>query len=269
MLQPLAIGGQQLLNGLAGGEDGVLQAHLLFPGLIPPEQRALVGAVDAVQGGDPHVLNGGIGLGAAPGVEEHRIVAPGQGDIVVPGRAHRPQVAHPLHRLEHRHHPGDAPLGGQLIDEVGLGHPQLGQGLFQVVEHNGHRAGIGQVHGAALPGEGIDIGQDGLRLRFWLRLLHGGEDGDGGLVRHGGGRGGGLPLSAGGQQTGRQDQGQQQGEGLFHKGGLPFHPICAGAQMRVCSIFYHTVPGGVLSTETVRAHERKHGKKFISFPPRG
>ena len=36
--------------------------------------------------------------------------------------------------------------------------------------------------------------------------------------------------------------------------------------MRVCSIFYHTVPGGVLSTETVGAHERKHGKKFISSP---
>ena len=204
----------------------MLQAHLLFPGLVPPEQRALVGAVDAVQGGDPHVLNGGIGLGAAPGVEEYRIVAPGQGDIVVPGRAHRTQVAHPFHRLEHRHHPGDAPLGGQLIDEVGLGHPQLGQGLFQVVEHNGHRAGIGQVHGAALPGEGIDIGQDGLRLRF--RLLHGGNDRDGGLVRHGGGRGGGLPLSAGGQQTGRQDQGQQQGEGLFHKGASLFIQFAPG-----------------------------------------
>ena len=89
MLQTDAIGGQQILNGLAGGEDGVLQAHGLFPGLVPPEQGALVGAVDAVQGGDAHVFDGGVSLGAAPGVEKHRIVAPGQGDIVIPGRAHR------------------------------------------------------------------------------------------------------------------------------------------------------------------------------------
>lgn len=52
--------------------------------LVPPEQGALIGAVDAVQGSDAPALDELICLGAAPGVEVDRIVSIGQGGIVVP-----------------------------------------------------------------------------------------------------------------------------------------------------------------------------------------
>ncbi len=63
--------------------------------LVPPEQGALVGAVDAVQGGDAPALDELICLGAAPGVEVDRIVSIGQGGIVVPGGADRSDLSAP------------------------------------------------------------------------------------------------------------------------------------------------------------------------------
>ena len=148
-------------------------------------------------------------------MEVQGVMPHGQGDIVVPGGAHRPNVPHLLHRLEHRQHPGDASLGGGLIDDVRLGHPQLGQGLFQVVEHDGHRPFLGDVPGAALPGERVDIGQRWLRLhrrhhgngRLGLRWLW--------LLRR---------LGGTGRQAHRQGQGQQGGQGLsVQHGTFPPH----------------------------------------------
>ena len=188
----------------------MLLTHVLSPVRVPPEEGALIGAVDAVQGGDAPVLDGVVGLGAASGMEENGVVAIGQRDIVVPGRAHRTDFAHALHALEHPQHPGDAALGHRLIDDVCLGHPQLGQGLFQVVEHDGHRPVFPDVRGAALPREWVHIGQLGLRFR-----LHRGQGGYAGLLRRGGG-GGRLLLGPAGAQGGQQQQRGDQFPQLVH-----------------------------------------------------
>ena len=92
-----------------------------------------------------------------------------------------------------------------------MGHPQLGQCLFQVVEHHGHRPVLSNVLPAALPGEGIDVG--GLRLRLRFRLGLRGQDGDGGLLRDLGR----LLLGGAGTERSRQRGGQQEsGETGFY-----------------------------------------------------
>ena len=182
--EALGIGGQQIPQLFAGGEQRVLQPHGLFPLLIPPEQAAFKGAVYPVQMGHPPVLKGVVGLGAAPGVDKNGVHAIGQRDVVIPGGAHGADVPHIGQILIHGHHAGDAPLGGHLVDEIRLGHAQLGQGLFQVVQHYGHRAVSADVLHHALAGQGVAVGHDGLGIRDGLRLLLGGC---GGIGRAGGG----------------------------------------------------------------------------------
>ena len=185
----------------------MLQSHVFPPLLVPPEQGALVGAVDAVEGGHTPVINGGVGSGTASRVEEDGVMAQGQGDVVVPGGAHRADVSHALYRLKHPQHPGDAPLGQSLIDDVRLGHPQLGQSLFQVVEHDGHRPVLADVLGAALPGEGIHIGENGLRVG-----LHRSQHRRVGGLRGGGGR---RLLGTAGGQGEQKRAAYQKGEHSF------------------------------------------------------
>lgn len=100
-----------------------------------------------------------------------RVPAPAPGNRA--GRSDAPQVPHPLQRLEHPQHPGDAALGGDLVDDVRLGHSQLRLGRLQVIEHHRHRA-VFFVHRLHRhPGKGIRPGGDvGLRLHRFHRLLY-------------------------------------------------------------------------------------------------
>ena len=57
--------------------------------------------------------------------------------------AHRPhRIRHPAGVRKHRHNAGDAALGRYFVDHVSLGLTKLGKGLFQIVEHDGHRAAV-------------------------------------------------------------------------------------------------------------------------------
>ena len=114
-----------------------------------------------------------------------------------------------LYRLKHPQHPGDASLGQSLIDDIRLGNAQLGQSLFQVVEHDGHRPVLADVLGAALPGEGIDIGENGLRVG-----LHRSQHRRIGGLR---GRGGRRLLGTAGGQGEQKRAAYQKGEDVYKR----------------------------------------------------
>ena len=224
--------------------------------LVPPEQGALIGAVDAVQGSDAPALDELICLGAAPGVEVDRIVSIGQGGIVVPGGADRSDLSRPRHILEHGHHSGDAPLRQDLIDHIRLGYPHLGQCLLQVIEHDSDGPPGAHIHLAALAGEGVGVGQDG--LRFGLRLGH--QDRHRGLVGALGLAGSPLPA-AGGQRQDQEQAGQQAGQafgGHLRSPPLAFFPLSYPPQGRVS-----------ISCVSMEGENLPAGPKIHSGPPKG
>ena len=178
--------------------------------LVPPVQGPLVGAVHAVKGRDTPAFDDLIGLGTASRVEKQRVVTRGQGDVIIPRGPDGADVPHTVHRLEHPQHPGNAALGAHLVEYIRLSHPRLGERLFQIVQHHGVGPALCDVLRAALPGEGIDIGQ---RLRRLWRLRKGRDlqgEGKKTALRRGVDRG---RFPAGGQQ-----QETQQKDGNFlHK----------------------------------------------------
>ena len=213
VVQPQAVGGQLLHDGLPGGDHRVLQAVALAALRVPPHQvaargTAKIGAVHRVQGGHAPLADLVVGVHAAPGVEEDGVVAQGQLQIVGPGGADGADGAHPVQGLVDAQHAGDAPLGGHLVDDVRHGLPQLGQGLLQVVEHDGHRPAVDPFlpHGQAAEGAHRAIIGGGRGL--WCGGCLWGGDGGGTGLR--------LRSAAGGEQ---QEQGQQGGQGRTFHGG--------------------------------------------------
>ena len=189
--------GQQLFDAGLVGEQAVLKTGGLFALGIPIEHGAAVGPVDAVDIEYAVLLDGGVGIVTAARVNIDGIQTGGQLHIVGAGGTHRAQRAHAVQRLEHGHHAGDAALGGDFVNDIGLRNAALRQGFFQVVEHNGHRAAGGNVLIRTLAGEGVGVQGFGVH--------HRGDDRDGGLRTQGAvsGRGGGDGGrgAAGGQQS--------------------------------------------------------------------
>ena len=204
-------------DGVPGGHHAVLIAVLLPAVGVPPHHIALraaaqIGAPDGVEVVHAPAPQIAVGRVAAPGVDEKGVVAQGQLDVIGSGGADGADHPHLLHRLVDPQHPGDASLGHHLVDDVGLGLAQLGQGRLQVVEHDGHGAEGGGVGVGGLPGEGVHRAVVGRRLR----------GGGGGRRRCGGrrrGGGGGLRPAAGAAggetQQARQTQGGKERSSHF------------------------------------------------------
>lgn len=147
VLQTEAVGGQTLDDGGPGGDDGVLQTVALAPLRVPPHQISVlavahVGAIDSVEGGDAPLADFGVGILAAAGVNVDGIVSQGQLQIVGAGGADGADFPNTVQGLVDGQHAGDAALGRYFVDHVSLGLTKLGKGLFQIVEHDGHRAAV-------------------------------------------------------------------------------------------------------------------------------
>ena len=70
------------------------------------------------------------------------IVSQGQLQIVGAGGADGADFPNTVQGLVDGQHAGDAALGRYFVDHVSLGLTKLGKGLFQIVEHDGHRAAV-------------------------------------------------------------------------------------------------------------------------------
>ena len=211
MVQTDAVGGQPVHDGLASGDHRVLQAVALLTYRVTPHQVAVFGAAQIgapyrVQGGDAPGLDFAVGVLAAAGMEEHGVVAQSNLQIVGTGGADRADGAHPVQGLIDANHSGDAALGGDLIDDVSLRLAQLGEGLLQIVEHDGHRPAVDPLFAHGQAGEWVEgtvirgLGGCG-RNTFHHR--GGGSGRRGGVLRFR------RPTAGGEQQGQRKQQGQQ------------------------------------------------------------
>ena len=118
----------------------MLVVHGLSAFLIPPEHGALAGtAIDAVDVVHFPAFQILIRLRAAPGMDVQGVVAQRQFNVIGAGGADAAKGTDSVQGLVDCQHPGDAALGGDLIDDVGLSVAKLRLGLFQVVQHHSHR----------------------------------------------------------------------------------------------------------------------------------
>ena len=117
----------------------MLVVHGLSALLIPPEHGALAGtAVDAVDVVHFPAFQILIRLRAAPGMNVQGVMAQRQFDVIGAGGADAAKGTDSVQGLVDCQHPGNAALGGDLIDDVGLRIAKLRLGLFQVVQHHRH-----------------------------------------------------------------------------------------------------------------------------------
>ena len=157
----------------------------------------------------------------------------GDPDEVGPDGADGTDDIHIAQVMEDGHEAGDAALGDDLIDDIGLADAALGDGLDHVVDHDGSGPQVGDllqslagqgigVHGRGLGGFGGG-GNGGLRGSCGLRRRSG--------LRHGGGGRGGLGrLGATGAQQQRERKDQR--ENAFHS-----YPFLSNAKASlICDI---------------------------------
>ena len=162
-------------------------------------------------------------------------MAQSQLQVIGSGGADAAKVPHPIQGLEEGHHPGDAALGGHLVDDIRLGDTQLGLGGLQIVDHHCHRAEPGEILVHAHARQGMVVG--GLH-HHGLRLRHCG--GTGRPTAPGGGRRN-IPAAAAGEGEKYRRQGpcRQEPPPDLHTHSLPFSDHCRVAD-RVVSCPYHT-----------------------------
>ena len=132
----------QILQDLLSGGDQAVLITVVFPSLrVPPEDLGVASTPDPVHMVHFPAPQVGIRLLAAAGMNVNRVVSQGQLHKVGtrgPDAAHRFDA---LHRLIERQHPGNAALHRDLINHIRLTHPDLRQGLAQVVHHDGKGPG--------------------------------------------------------------------------------------------------------------------------------
>ena len=203
-------GGEIGLDRLARCDHAVLQAVVLPPARIPPEQVGpgalpLIGAPHTVQRIHAPRANLGVGILAAAGMEIDGVMPQSQLQIVRPGGANRADGPYTLYALIHPQHSGNPTLGQALINDIRLGLPQLRQGGLEVVEHDCHRPPVHPLLRDGHPGQRIP---GPLVFRRFDRLDLGWLVGGGpcGIGRR---RRGPLRLRA---RAGRQSQQQRQTE---------------------------------------------------------
>ena len=118
----------------------MLVVHGLSAFLIPPEHGALAGtAIDAVDVVHFPAFQILIRLRAAPGMNVQGVMAQRQFDVIGAGGADAAKGTDSVQGLVDCQHPGDAALGGDLIDDVSLSVAKLRLSLFQIVQHHSHR----------------------------------------------------------------------------------------------------------------------------------
>ena len=125
-------------NRGSGGHHTVLIAILPPAVVIPPHHIALrrlaqIGPSDSVKVVHLPLSQVGIGVFTAAGMDEERVMAHRQFNVIGTGGTDGADHPHILHRLKYPQHPGDTAFGHHLIDDISLRLPQLRQGLLQVV----------------------------------------------------------------------------------------------------------------------------------------
>ena len=175
-----AVGGELFHHGFPVGHEGVLPGvgHSRCTVRVPEEDARGVGALHAVHVVDPQLGDGVVDVVAASGVDEHPVMAQGQVQEAVPGRAHRADGGEVGGVLIHGQHPGDAALGNGLIDDVGGGVALLGHGHLDVVHHHGDGLLPAEIGIGGLSGERIGVqGRGGGGLHRGRGVGRGGRSG--------------------------------------------------------------------------------------------
>ena len=174
--------GEDRVELFTGGDQRMLVAEVLagYAVLITPEQSGgCVGviSVDTVHSGEFPVAGLLIELGTAACVDEYGIMTQCQFQIIQAGGADRANHTQLGDIVVDAQHSGDAALGQNLIDDVGLTVALLGLSHLDVVEHDGHRLPVHQRLFGGQTRQGIGgAGGDGLgRLhRCGRRFRNGG-----------------------------------------------------------------------------------------------